>query len=236
VELAALGTDTPANLRRVRSFVRRTGRITRAQQLALELLWPRYGLEDSARPLDFAAAFGRMGPTVVEIGFGSGEHLLARAAAEPARNFLGIDVHEPGVGRALREIASQGLTNVRLMCADAADVLLHSVAAGSVDELVVYFPDPWPKKRHHKRRLIQPEFAQLLARALVAGGRLRLATDWADYAAQMRAVLDTTAGLANASADGFCPRPTDRPLTRFELRGQRLGHDVFDLLYERRPP
>lgn len=230
----AQAMSVPPNVRRVRSFVRRMGRITRAQQVALETLWPRFGLEAMSRPLDFGAAFGRTGPVVVEIGFGNGEHLIARAASEPASDFVGIDVHEPGVGHALREIDSQGLSNVRLICADAADVLLYSILPASVHEFVVYFPDPWPKKRHHKRRLIQSDFAALMVRALVPGGRLRLATDWADYAAQMRAVLDATSGLVNASADGFCLRPEDRPLTRFERRGQRLGHDVFDLLYQRR--
>ena len=221
--------------RRVRSFVRRTGRMTRAQELALEVLWPRFGVESPMQVLDVQAIFGNSRPVTVEVGFGVGEHLLSRAASEPGRNFLGIDVHEPGVGRVLREIEAQALQNVRLLCADAAEVLRSFIAAGSVNEIVIYFPDPWPKKRHHKRRLIQPEFAAFLTDALADHGCLRLATDWAEYAHQMREVLDVIPELRNCSAEGFVERPADRPLTRFERRGLRLGHEVFDLRFERRP-
>ncbi len=219
--------------RLIRSFVRREGRITPAQVDALERLWPRYGIEP-AGVFDPAAIFGRRAPLVVEIGFGSGDHLLASAKARPECDFLGIEVHRPGVGRVLQQADKLGLRNLRVLCADAVEVLRGHLPAGAVDEVVIFFPDPWPKKRHHKRRLIQPAFVQVLARALRSGGRLRLATDWADYARHMLEVMGAEALFANASASGGAiARPADRPLTRFESRGLRLGHEVADFEFVR---
>lgn len=220
--------------RHIRSFVRREGRLTPAQFDALERLWPRYGIELPSAPLELDTLFGRRAPRVLEIGFGAGEHLLARAAAEPQHDFIGIEVHRPGVGRLLREAENAGLGNLRVAAADAVEVLRDGVPAAALDELVLYFPDPWSKKRHHKRRLVQPEFAALAARVLKPGGVWRLATDWADYAEHMRAVLDAAPDFENlAGAAGYVERPGSRPPTRFERRGERLGHAVFDLLYRR---
>jgi tRNA (guanine-N7-)-methyltransferase len=224
-----------AHPRTVRSYVLREGRITPAQRAALERLWPRYGLEPPpGAVLDIPAVFGRRAPLVVEIGFGSGSQLLAAAQARPDADFLGIEVHRPGVGRVLLAAEQAGLANLRVMCMDAVEVLRDALAPGAADELLILFPDPWPKKRHHKRRLIQPAFAQLLARVLRPGGRLRLATDWEDYAHHMMAVLGAEAQFGNAAGAGsFMPRPDDRLLTRFENRGLRLGHAVFDLEFIR---
>jgi tRNA (guanine-N7-)-methyltransferase len=228
------GAETALHLRRVRSFVRREGRITQAQKDALERLWPRWGIEPPEAPLDFPAIFGRVAPLVIEIGFGNGDYLLSRAQAEPQKNFLGIEVHRPGVGRVLHKVEELVLANVRVACHDAVELLRDGVNDGTVSELVVYFPDPWPKKRHHKRRLIQPEFAALAARRLVPGGLLRLATDWADYAAQMLEVLSAEPSLRNCAAEGgYAVRPASRATTRFEARGERLGHEVFDLEFVR---
>jgi tRNA (guanine-N7-)-methyltransferase len=237
------GADALQHRRVVRSFVRREGRITPAQEHALARLWPRFGIgpldavEAQARlaPIDPQALYGRCAPLVVEIGFGNGEHLGAQARARADADFLGIEVHRPGVGRLLLEAERLELCNLRVACADAVCVLRDALAPGSVDEVAILFPDPWPKKRHHKRRLIQPEFTQLLARVLRPGGRLRLATDWDDYARHMLAVLAAHPELSNAAAAGdFAQRPPERPLTRFEQRGVRLGHAVFDLEFRRR--
>jgi len=216
--------------REVRSFVRREGRMTVAQKRALAELWPRFGLDGTASRLKpLQQVFGREAPVVMEIGFGNGEHLLARAQAEPDKDFLGVEVHRPGVGRVLARAAAADLRNVRVACHDAVEVLRDWLPERSLAEILVYFPDPWPKKRHHKRRLVSPAFATLAASRLVAGGLLKLATDWAHYAGQMRAVLDAEPALAG----GIVPRPADRPLTHFEKRGMKLGHAVFDLVYRR---
>jgi tRNA (guanine-N7-)-methyltransferase len=220
-------------IRHVRSFVRRGGRITVAQSRALRDLWPRYGIDHSADPLELDTRFGRRAPRVLEIGFGNGDTLLALAAANPERDYLGIEVHEPGVGRVLLRAHEAGLANVRLICHDAVEVLAQLPDA-SLDEVLVFFPDPWPKKRHHKRRLIQQPFAALLARKLRSRGVLRLATDWEDYARQMLEVLASLPELRNCSGDDtFVARPDSRPPTRFEKRGQRLGHGVWDLEFRR---
>lgn len=236
-------SDLPPELQRrgatehrrpVRSFVRREGRMTPAQEAALERLWARFGVA-APSAIDVAKAFGREAPLCVEIGFGTGDHLAASAQGRPDWNFLGIEVHRPGVGRLLQTVEQREISNVRVACHDAVEVLRDCLPAGIVDEIVIFFPDPWPKKKHHKRRLIQAEFAELLARVLRPGGRLRLATDWKDYSDHMLEVLNAAAEFANAAADGrFVPRPEDRPLTRFENRGLRLGHEVFDLEYRRR--
>ena len=220
--------------RSIRSFVTRAGRITEAQQRALQQLWPRYGIEFAPQPLDPRALFGREAPLTVEIGFGNGDNLVRLAATHPERHFLGIEVHRPGVGRVLLAAESQHLDNLRVICHDAVEVLQQQIAAGSVDEMLILFPDPWPKKRHHKRRLVQPDFIQQVTRSLKPGGVVRLATDWQPYAEHMLEVLRATPGLANAACDdGFAPRAPERLPTRFEKRGERLGHAVWDLCFRK---
>ncbi|MGH8265081.1 MAG: tRNA (guanosine(46)-N7)-methyltransferase TrmB [Steroidobacteraceae bacterium] len=220
--------------RSVRSFVLRGGRITVAQRRALEDYWARYGIESNGA-LDLDQVFGRRARRVVEIGFGHGENILALAALSPETDFLGIEVHRAGIGKLLLEAAALDLQNLRVLCRDAVDVLGGQLADSSVDELLIFFPDPWPKKRHHKRRLIQDGFVELAARRLRPGGMLRVATDWQDYAEQMLDVLTRSPLLANDEpAGGFCPRSATRPLTHFEQRGARLGHDVWDLAFRRR--
>lgn len=221
-------------LRRVRSFVLRQGRTTPAQEQAFARHWQRYGLEFSGRPRDFAAEFGRAGAPVLEIGFGNGGQLLHAAGAEAQRNFIGVEVHRPGVGRLMNALADAALDNVRIYRHDAVEVLEHEIAPATLDEVRIYFPDPWPKKRHHKRRLIQPDFIDLLATRVRSGGLLHLATDWAEYAEQMLAVLEASAHWRNRADPGpWSPRPPWRGETHFERRGLRLGHGVFDLLYSR---
>lgn len=223
-----------AHPRSIRSFVTRAGRITAAQQRALETLWPRYGVEYREAPLAFGALFGRDAPRTLEIGFGNGENLAALARAHPERDFLGIEVHRPGAGRLLLTLEQQQLTNVRVICHDAVEVLERQIAPASLAEILILFPDPWPKKRHHKRRLVQPPFVALIERALCPGGVLRLATDWQPYALGMLAVLGAAPKLRNLAGDGgFVPRPAERIPTRFELRGTRLGHEVWDLAFRR---
>lgn len=224
----------PYHPRAIRSFVTRSGRITSAQERALETLWPKYGVELGSAPVALDALFGRSGRRVAEIGFGNGDNLLALAASRPADDFLGIEVHRPGVGRLLLQLEERGLTNVRVACHDAVEMLERYLDGPCLHEILILFPDPWPKKRHHKRRLIQPSFVALLAERLKAGGSLRLATDWEPYAADMLAVLSAEARLRNAAADGgFVPRPAERSPTRFERRGERLGHQVWDLEFRR---
>ncbi len=219
--------------RQVRSYVRRAGRITTAQARALRELWPKYGVDFSPHATDLNVIFGRTAPRLLEIGFGNGEVLTAVAAQRRDWDCLGIEVHEPGVGRALLQAESAELSNLRVFRHDAIEVLAQ-VANESFDEIFIFFPDPWPKKRHHKRRLIQRPFVELLVSRLRRGGILRLATDWQPYAEQMREVLDACPGLAScAGQSGYAERPSIRPLTRFERRGQRLGHAVWDLEYRR---
>lgn len=222
--------------RSIRSFVTRAGRITEAQQRALEESWPKYGLEfDGTRVLDLDALFCRRAPRVIEIGFGNGENLAALATAHPERDYLGIEVHRAGVGRLLLAIETAQLTNVRIACHDAVEVLQHQLAPGSIDEMLVLFPDPWHKKRHHKRRLIQAPFVELAASRLKGGGVLRLATDWEPYAQQMLEVLGASPSLENLAPDGsYIEKSAERITTRFEKRGQRLGHGVWDLAFRRR--
>ena len=220
--------------RQIRSFVLRQGRLTPSQERALAQHWSRFGIEYTAAPSDFDAVFGRCAKRVLEIGTGNGEALRFAAANDRERDYIGIEVHAPGIGRLLNGLAEDGSDHVRVYHHDAVEVLTHDIADASLDELRIYFPDPWHKKRHNKRRLVQPEFSALLARKLSSNGRLHLATDWRDYAEQMWDVLDATFGLRNeAGARGHVARPPWRPQTHFETRGQRLGHDVFDLLYHR---
>ena len=221
-------------LRPIRSFVLRAGRLTRAQRRALDELWPAYGIDHPGEgPIDLASAFGRQAPTWLEIGFGNGEALLAMAEAHPDVNLLGIEVHRPGVGHLLNGLRTRGLDNVRVVCGDAAEVVRDRIRAGALARALIFFPDPWPKKRHHKRRLVQPAFVEALAHTLAPGGLLHLATDWEEYALHMRAVLDVTPAFANTAAP-WAERPAYRPQTRFETRGEGKGHVVRDLVYERR--
>ena len=219
--------------RRIRSFVLRQGRITDAQQRAFDAHWQRYGLDFAGTPRDFAAVFGRRAPLVLEIGFGNGEQLLHATQAEPDRDFIGIEVHRPGVGRLLNGLADAGVDNVRLYQHDAVEVLEREIAPASLAEVRIYFPDPWPKKRHHKRRLIQPDFVALVASRIASGGRLHLATDWADYAEHMQSVLDIAPGWRREAHHATAERPAWRIDTHFERRGLKLGHGVWDLVYER---
>jgi tRNA (guanine-N7-)-methyltransferase len=220
--------------RPIRSFVMRAGRMTAGQSRALTDLWPTHGVDYSATPLDLAALFGRAAPTTLEIGFGNGEHLAGLAAAHPERNYLGIEVHRPGVGHLLMLAEKQGLANLRVSDHDAVEVLGQQLRPGVLDEVLVLFPDPWHKKRHNKRRLIQPPFVELLASRLRPGGVLRLATDWEAYALQMLEVLRGSSSFINLSpGNDWMPRPEERVPTRFEKRGARLGHGVWDLAFKR---
>ncbi len=225
-------TDKP--LRPIRSFVRREGRMTAAQRRALEELWPRFGLDSGGAMLDPTASFGRAAPVVVEIGFGNGESLLAMAAAQPQKNFIGVEVHRPGVGQLLMLLAERGIGNVRVVCDDAKEFLEQRMPDASLDGLQLFFPDPWPKVRHHKRRLVQAEFVQLVRRKLRIGGQFHMATDWQHYAEHMLTVMTEAQGFCNdAGAGQYAARPGHRPQTKFERRGQRLGHGVWDLVFSR---
>jgi tRNA (guanine-N7-)-methyltransferase len=221
--------------RPIRSFVMRAGRMTVAQARALEELWPRYGVEFAAQPLSLDELFGRAAPRTLEIGFGNGEHLAALAAAHPGRDYFGVEVHRPGVGHLLLLAATDNLANVRVSTHDAVEVLREQIAPASLDEVLLLFPDPWHKKRHHKRRLIQPPLVELIASRMRPGGVFKLATDWEEYARQMLEVLGAATPLfKNLSPTGdWMPRPDERAPTRFEKRGARLGHGVWDLSFER---
>jgi len=223
----------PERHRPIRSFVRRGGRLTQPQQRALDNLWEQFGVDIDQHPLLLDELFGRTAPRILEIGFGDGESLLTMAQSRPEHDFLGIEVHRPGVGHFLLRAEALGLTNVRVICADAQEVLNHLPAA-CLERIQIFFPDPWPKKRHHKRRLIQPAFVAAMARTLKSGGTLHLATDWEEYAHWILTVLDACETLHNTVGQGFAPRPLERPLTKFERRGQRLGHAVWDLIFRRR--
>ena len=219
---------------RIRSYVLRMGRMTPVQRRALEEHWQHWGLEYNGCELVYDAVFGRSGPLVLEIGFGMGQSLVAMAAEKPGTNFIGIEVHKPGVGKLLHSIEEHGLANIRIYCHDAVEILRDCIPDASVDTVQIFFPDPWHKKRHNKRRLIQPAFVAQLIRKLKLGGILHLATDWEDYAYQMMNVLEAVEGLCNSAGDGqFAPRPQYRPMTKFEMRGERCGHGVWDLVFFR---
>ncbi|MBI2509192.1 MAG: tRNA (guanosine(46)-N7)-methyltransferase TrmB [Betaproteobacteria bacterium] len=218
--------------RTIRSYVLRQGRITGAQQRAHDELLPRYGVPYAQAPLDLDRVFGRAAPKILEIGFGMGETLADIAMRHPENDYLGIEVHAPGVGSLLNRIAALGLANVRVIRHDAVEVLEHMLAPQSLDGAHLFFPDPWPKKRHHKRRLIQPPFVRLLASRLKPGAHLHAATDWEDYAQQILDVLSAEPLLEN-TAKGYAPRPDYRPLTKFESRGLKLGHGVRDVVFRR---
>lgn len=218
--------------RPIRSFVLRQGRVSAAQQRAHDTLLPRYGVPYAESLLDLEQAFGRAAPAILEIGFGMGETTAAIALAHPQNDYLGIEVHTPGVGALLKQLAAQDIANVRIIQHDAVEVLTHMIAPASLDGAHIFFPDPWPKKRHHKRRLIQPPLIALLAQKLKPGGYVHAATDWHEYAEQILAVLSAEPLLANTAPD-YAPRPDYRPLTKFENRGLKLGHGVWDIIFRR---
>jgi len=221
-------------LRTIKSYVMRAGRITEAQQRALDEGWPRFGLELDAGLQDFDRVFGRQAPRTLEIGFGMGQSLLEMAAAAPEQDFIGVEVHKPGVGALINGLLKQGLTNVRIYSCDAIDVLRQCVPDASLGRVLLFFPDPWHKARHHKRRIVQPAFAELVRQKLRVGGVLHMATDWEPYAEHMLEVLSAAPGYRNLAADGrYVPRPAERPVTKFERRGERLGHGVWDLKFQR---
>jgi tRNA (guanine-N7-)-methyltransferase len=227
-------SNVSTHRRTIRSFVLRSGRATAAQQRALEQLWPKYGIPRPDALLDLDTFFGRRAPRMLEIGFGAGEALLAFAQSHPEMDCIGIEVHRPGIGHLLLGVEAAGLSNIRVIDRDAVEVLQDEIPSASIAVAHIFFPDPWHKKRHHKRRLIQPPFVELLARVLEPGATLRLATDWENYALQMRDVLDSSTAFRNVAGEqGFVPRSEVRPLTKFERRGQRLGHQVWDLEYIR---
>jgi tRNA (guanine-N7-)-methyltransferase len=221
-------------LRKIRSFVKRPGRITTAQKRALERLWPRWGIPFREQRLDLDAVFERRAPRVLDIGFGDGEALLTAAANNRAFDYLGIEVHEPGIGHLLMLVERAGIENIRIVQRDAVEVVAHMLGPASFDAINLFFPDPWPKKRHHKRRLIQPAFAAALTATLKPGGLLHVATDWPDYAEHMRAVLGACVELVAESPERLAADPLAyRPPTKFELRGRRLGHEVAELCYRK---
>lgn len=232
LESADAGMVPPAS-HRIRSFVRREGRMTYAQRRALTVLWQRFGIEANVT-LDSMTVFGRRAPLVLEIGFGDGEALAVMAGADPMSNYLGLEVYRPGIGHLLLRAEALALTNLRVMCADAVAVLERQIPDDCLDRVQIFFPDPWPKTRHHKRRLIQPSFVTLLVQKLKSDGQLHIATDCEDYAHSILSLLNATPGLVNqADGKGFAPRPTYRPPTKFEQRGWRLGHQVRDILFAR---
>jgi tRNA (guanine-N7-)-methyltransferase len=219
--------------RKIQSFIRRQGRLTAGQQHALDNHWGTYGLDPDA-DYDFARVFGRSAPLCVEIGFGNGESLAQMAAAHPEIDYLGIEVHRPGVGHLLMLLAERNLANVRIYCHDAVEILEKRIPDDSLNGVHLFFPDPWPKKKHHKRRIVQPRFIALLSKKLKAGGYFHAASDWQPYAEHMLEVLSAQEKLTNASeTGGFCERPAYRPLTKFEQRGIRLGHGVWDVIFNK---
>lgn len=218
----------------IRSFVNRRGHITQAQKEALETLVPKWSLPYTSAVTDFSRPFNRDAPLILEIGFGMGETTAAIAAARPHDNFLGVEVFNAGVGALAKRIETMGLPNVRIIQHDAVEVVRDMIAPASLAGVHVYFPDPWPKKRHHKRRLIQPPFVALLASRIAPGGYLHCATDWQHYAEQMLEVLGNEPLLENTAGTGFAERPGWRPQTKFETRGLRLGHGVWDVLFRRK--
>ena len=221
-------------LRRIRSFVLREGRLTKGQQRSLDLFWPTMGLEHQTTPYDMKAVFGREADLVLEIGFGMGKSLVQMAKAAPDKDFIGIEVHKPGVGACLGEAETEGVKNLRVFEHDAIEILNDSIADNSLSTVQLFFPDPWHKKRHHKRRIVQAEFAQLLRRKLKIGGVFHMATDWENYAEHMLEVMKVAEGYSNLSeTNDYVPRPDHRPLTKFENRGVNLGHGVWDLMFRK---
>ena len=229
-------SDHDTHLRRIRSFVLREGRMTPAQQRAFETHWARFGIDYSGKTQDLDAHFGRHAPHVLEIGFGNGEALAWASEHDLARDYIGVEVHGPGVGRLMNALAARDAGNVRLYKHDAVEVLENELAPGALAEVRIWFPDPWHKKRHNKRRIVQPEFVALLATRVAPDGLLHLATDWEPYAQHMLEVMETAPDWRNALGPGrFAEKPAWRIETHFERRGLKLGHGVWDLLYRRRP-
>ena len=227
--------ETTEQHRAIRSFVLRQGRLTKGQESAMQSLWPQFGIEAADTELELAHLFGRTAPITLEIGFGNGESLLQMAQAAPERDFLGIEVHTPGVGHLLKLMGDTGVTNIRVLNTDAVEILKQRIPAQSLDRVQLFFPDPWHKKKHHKRRIVQPEFVDLMSSRLSQGGVFHMATDWQHYAEYMVEVMQTRSDFQNlAENPPYSPRPATRPLTKFENRGLRLGHGVWDLLYQKR--
>lgn len=219
---------------KVKSYVKREGRLTKGQAKSLETYWPSMGIEYQDTTIDLKDVYGRDANTVVEIGFGMGKSLVEMADAAPEVNFLGIEVHRPGVGSCIGDAGEKQLSNIRLMEYDAVEVLKNMLQDQSLHRVQLYFPDPWHKKRHHKRRIVQPEFVELVRQKLAIGGTFHMATDWEPYAESMLEIMKEAPGFSNTAQDGdFVPRPDYRPITKFETRGQKLGHGVWDLIFER---
>lgn len=222
------------HIRKVQSFIVREGRLTKGQALAIESFWADFGLDYQPTPFDMETLFPKAQPVVLEIGFGMGKSLVEMAKSAPELNFIGIEVHKPGVGACIAEAQESGLTNLKVMEHDAVEVLKNAIPDSSLHRVQLYFPDPWHKKRHHKRRIVQPEFAQLIRQKLLQEGTFHMATDWENYAEQMLDVMMKAEGYKNQSTDNtYLPRPDYRPITKFEMRGERLGHGVWDLIFEK---
>lgn len=233
-EIEPTGQSEAPRHRTIKSFVMRAGRMTEGQQRGLDNGWPRFGLTLEAGAQDLDRLFGRRAPRTLEIGFGMGHSLLEMAAAAPQEDFIGIEVHRPGVGALLSGLLAQDLSNVRVYACDALEVLRHCIPDASLDRVLLFFPDPWHKARHNKRRIVQPAFAELVRSKLKPGGILHMATDWQPYAEHMLEVMDVAPGYLNLAGDErFVARPPERPITKFERRGERLGHGVWDLKFQR---
>ena len=231
--MSQLAAKTSDSKRPVRSYVIRSGRLTESQRKAIESYWDDYVIEFNNQALDLNSLFPQLAPVSLEIGFGMGSSLLTMAHQEPDKNFLGIEVHRPGIGKVLHEIESLGLKNLKLICHDATEVIEQNILDNSLERILILFPDPWPKKRHNKRRLVQTEFVEKLTSKLQPEGLLHLATDWQPYAEQMLEVLEASANLINHNGAGCYWQNPERPPTKFEARGKRLGHGVWDLLYRK---
>jgi tRNA (guanine-N7-)-methyltransferase len=225
-------SEIPLHLRPIRSFVKREGKLTKGQQNAIDLLWPTHGVDLGSQLLDLDKLFDRRAQTVLEIGFGNGLSLADMAEAYPQTNFFGIEVHTPGVGSLLVQVKKRALDNVRVSQDDAVQVLEQQIGDGSLERVQIFFPDPWHKKRHHKRRLIQPAFVQTLVKKLTPNGQIHVATDWQNYAEHILQVLSENPDLKNTAID-YAPKPDYRPGTKYEARGIRLGHGVWDLVFEK---
>ena len=221
-------------IRKIKSYVLREGRLTKGQATALDKYWPEMGIEYSPETLDLVELFGRDAPITLEIGFGMGKSLVEMAGNAPERNFVGIEVHRPGVGACLSDAGEAGLTNLKVFQHDGVEVMANSIGEQSIDCVQLFFPDPWHKKRHHKRRIVQPDFIQSVRRNLKIGGVFHMATDWENYAEHMLEMMRDAEGFENTSPTGdYVERPDTRPLTKFEQRGHRLGHGVWDLMFKR---
>ena len=220
--------------RAIKSFVVRSGRMTPGQEKAYEEQWGHYGVDADEQVLDFELLFARQAPVILEIGFGMGDSMLEMAARHPENNYLGIEVHKPGVGRVLANISEQSLSNLKVMKFDAVEVLKKQIKDNSLSAVYLFFPDPWHKTRHQKRRIVQDDFIQLIRKKLMPHGQFHMATDWEHYARQMLRTMKDAPGFSNCAADGeYIPRPEHRPITKFERRGERLGHGVWDILFEK---